>query len=237
MMPPPPAAEPTAAAPRPGLKEPFCAISHGLGALLSLVALGALVPLAIRSRVWRASSLVVFGVSLVILYSASALYHGLRVRERFEGILQRLDHSAIFILIAGTYAPFCVGPLWGPWGVGLLGVEYALGLAGILLAWRQRSGDVRADAVRVGLYLAMGWAVTVVARPLWPALAGPVGGWLVAGGLAYTVGAIVFAADRPHLWPGRFSAHDLWHIFVLAGSACHFVAIRYFIAPAFATHG
>lgn len=221
----------------PRLKEPFCALSHGAGAVLSVAALVPLGAAAARSGTWRAAGLIIFGASLLLLYTASALYHGLRVPPHWQARLQRLDHGAIFVLIAGTYAPFCLGPLWGPWGSRLLLAEYTLAAIGILLALAQRRGSRAADAARLVLYLTMGWAVVAAAGPLHAALPGPGSAWLIAGGIAYTLGAVVFATDRPHLWPGRFSAHDLWHLFVLAGSACHFVAVQGYLAPLLAASG
>jgi hemolysin III len=179
---------------------------------------------------WRTGAVTFYALSLALLYGASALYHGVRGPARLLGRLQRLDHVAIFFLIAGTYAPVCLIALRGPVGWGLMAGQAAVGAAGIALAvW----GRTRAhEAVRVALYLVMGWMVALAAGPVRAALPPAGQAWLVAGGVAYTLGAVVFATDRPHLWPGRFSAHDLWHLFVLTGSALHFVFVLRFVAPA-----
>ena len=200
------------------IKEPFCGLSHGLGAALSVVGLVVLLVLA-RGRPWHTVAFAIYGVSLILLYTASALYHWLPVGPPQVTRLMRLDHTAIFLLIAGTFAPVCLISLRGGWGWGLLAAEYGLAAVGIAsLLWKRVP-----HAARVVLYLLMGWISLIAMGPLRAALSPTAFAWLIGGGLVYTAGAVIFAVDRPHLWPGRFSAHDLWHIFVLGGSACHFL--------------
>ncbi len=209
------------------IREPFCGLSHGLGAALSVAALVALLILA-DGKLWQTVSFAVFGVSLIVLYTASTLYHSLWVKPKQILALMRFDHVAIFLLIAGTYAPVCLVGLRGAWGWSLFGVEYGLALIGIVcsLVWKGFP-----DWVRIAIYVVMGWLIMIAIVPAARVL-GPVGiAWLFAGGAAYSVGTVVFATDKPHLWPGKFSAHDLWHIFVLAGSACHFVLMAVVLAP------
>jgi hemolysin III len=208
------------------IREPFCGFSHGLGALLSVAALVALLVLA-HGKVWHTVSFAVFGVSLIVLYTASTLYHSLWVKPQQIIKLMRFDHVAIFLLIAGTYAPVCLVGLRGAWGWSLFGVEYGLAIVGIVcsLVWKNFP-----DWARIGIYLIMGWLIAIAMTPLHHVFPPAAVAWLFAGGIAYCVGTVVFATDRPHLWPGKFSAHDLWHIFVLAGSACHFVLMACFIA-------
>ena len=158
---------------------------------------------------------------------SAALYHSLRQPEEQLDRWQRLDHTAIFLLLAGTYAPLCLVSLRGLWAWGLGGAVLALATFGIV---GSRHG--LPDWARVLLYAVIGWLALVAAGPLRHALSPEGFGWLLAGGLLYTAGGLVFAADRPHLWPGRFSAHDLWHLFVLAGSACHYVVMLRYVAPA-----
>lgn len=216
-----------------GLKEPFSALSHLAGVFLSLIATLVL----LRAAAGRPAHLIafsVFGASLMTLYTASALYHALRVSRRHVAQLRRFDYAAIFLLIAGTFAPVCLvalrgrGP-GGVWGWGLLAAEYALALAGILcvLLLRERLPE----PLRVGLCVAMGWLALAAFAPLRAVLPPEALGWLLAGGIVYSAGTVILATDRPHLWPGRFSAHDLWHLFVLGGSACHVVLMLRFIAP------
>jgi len=209
------------------IREPFCGLSHGIGAALSVAALVVLLVLA-HGKLWQTISFAVFGVSLIVLYTASTLYHSLWVKPKQILALMRFDHVAIFLLIAGTYAPVCLVSLRGAWGWSLFGVEYGLAVIGIVcsLVWKGFP-----DWARIGIYILMGWLIMVAIVPATHVL-GPAGlAWLFGGGAAYSIGTVVFAADRPHLWPGKFSAHDLWHIFVLAGSACHFVLMAVVIAP------
>jgi len=173
--------------------------------------------------------LTLYGAGLIALYTASALYHSLHVAPRVAALLQRLDHGAIFLLIAGTYAPVCLVTLHGTLGWSLLAAEYTLALVGVVMVLcRLRLPTV----LRVALYLIMGWLALAALGPLSAALP-PAGlAWLFAGGVLYTLGTVIFATDRPHLWPGRFSAHDLWHVFVLGGSLCHYILMARFVAPA-----
>lgn len=208
------------------IKDPFCGISHGIGALLSVVALAVLVFMA-RGRALHLIGFAVYGSSLVALYSTSTLYHSLRVAPRAEARLQQLDHCAIYLLIAGSYTPVCLLALGGAWGWGLLVAQWTLALTGIICRVRWPTAP---DWLRVVLYVLMGWMVLVALAPLRAALSPAGVAWLVAGGIVYSIGTLIFALDKPHLWPGRFSAHDLWHLFVLGGSACHFVVMTRFVA-------
>jgi hemolysin III len=208
-------------------REPFSGLSHLGGALLGIAALVVLVTVARRDP-WHISGFAIYGASLILLYMASALYHLLPVGEHHIERLRRFDHVAIYILIAGTYTPICLVPLRGGWGWSLFGVVWGLALFGSVteIAWRRAP-----YWMSVALYLIMGWIAVLALRPLERTLPGAALGWLVAGGLVYTVGTIIFALERPRLWPGVFSAHELWHLFVLGGSACHFVLMFRFVAP------
>lgn len=209
------------------LKEPFCSLSHGLGVLLSIAAIITLLIFA-RGKGWHLLAFSVYGLSLLVLYAASTLYHSLRVCARIENRLARFDYCAIYFLIAGSYTPVCILALGGAVGWALLGAVWTLAIGGILacIFWKNNP-----DWLRMTLYVVMGWLVAFALSPLRAALPEAAIGWLIAGGVAYSVGAVILAIDRPHLWPGKFSAHDLWHIFVLGGSACHFVMMLRFIAP------
>ena len=209
------------------IRQPFAGLSHLLGACLAIAALMALLVLA-RGRTWHVLSFAVYGATLILLYTASTLYHSLWVQPHQIHRLMRIDQTAIFLLIAGTYTPICLVSLRGPWGWGILAAEYGLALTGILCLafWKGFP-----DWLRVAVYLVMGWLILAAWTPLHRAL--PPGGvaWLFGGGVAYAVGTVVFATDKPHLWPGKFNAHDLWHVFVLAGSACHFVLMARYVTP------
>jgi hemolysin III len=162
----------------------------------------------------------VFAATLVLLYSASTLYHALP-RGGAKHVFRLIEHSAIYLLIAGTYTPFTLGALRGPWGWTLIALVWALALAGVLL---KSVGGVRHPIVSMVLYLGMGWLMVVAARPLW--LRVPHVGliWLLAGGVAYTAGVVFYGAKRIRY------GHFVWHLFVLAGTGCHVVAVRFYAA-------
>ncbi len=208
------------------IKEPFCGLSHGVGAAFSVVALLVLLILA-WGRPWHVIAFAIYGASLVLLYTASSLYHSLHASPKQVDRLMRFDHIAIFLLIAGTYAPICLIPLRGPLGWTLLAAEYGMAIIGIatVLFWKRLP-----HWPRVLLYVCMGWLAVFAIGPLREALSPAALGWLYGGGIIYSIGTVIFAIDRPHLWPGKFSAHDLWHIFVLGGSVCHFILMACFIA-------
>ncbi len=211
------------------MREPVNGLTHGAGALLAVVVLVALVATAVDAgKAVSAIGFAVFGLSLVALYTASALYHLLPVSVAALARLQRLDHALIFVLIAGTYTPVCVVALAGGWRWGLLCLIWSLAAGGIVLKLRRTPVPV---AVSTALYVAMGWVAVIAVPPLLRAV--PLGGvaWLLVGGLIYTLGAVVYARRRPILIPGVLESHELWHLFVLAGSACHvWVMLRYIAA-------
>jgi hemolysin III len=211
------------------LREPVNGLTHLAGALLACIGLAVL--LATAASAGRADQLLafsVFGFSLILLYTASALYHLLPLSPAGVARLRMADHVTIFLLIAGTYTPFCLLALDGGWQVGLLGLVWGLAFLGVLLKllWM--------DAPRwlsVTLYLGMGWVAVVAAPALLRSV--PAGGivWVLAGGLIYSAGALVYGLRRPNPVPGVFGFHELWHLFVMAGSACHFWAVLRYIAP------
>jgi hemolysin III len=164
----------------------------------------------------------VFGATLVFLYAVSTLYHAVS-HPRAKAVLRVLDHSAIFLLIAGTYTPFTLVSLRGPWGWSLFGVVWGIAATGIALRLALRR---RPTALFVGLYLAMGWCVVVAAKPLLAAVAPGGIALLAAGGLAYSAGVAFY------LWRRLPYHHAIWHAFVLAGSACHYVAVLRYVALA-----
>jgi hemolysin III len=203
------------------IKDPFCGLSHAFGAMLSVA--GLIVLLAIAWGTTREIIAVsVYGTSMILLYTASALAHSIHCSPKTALRLDQFDYAAIFVLIGGTYTPICLGPLWGPWGWTLLSVIWGLAIVGILtvLFLKDQGGWIR-----MALYIVMGWLVFLATGPLSNALPATAWAWLIGGGTFYTVGAIVFAAQKPDLWPGRFNYHDLWHVLALSGSACHFFLV------------
>jgi hemolysin III len=209
------------------VKDPFPGMSHFVGALLSVLALVVLL-VAAHGRAWYVVSFAIYGSTLILLYAASALAHSLHCSPRVEAWLDRCDYTAIFLLIAGTYTPLCLITLRGPTGWWLLAGVWGLALSGIasLYIWKSRK-----NWPRVLVYLLMGWLSVLAIRSIVGALPAAGVAWLFGGGMVYSLGAVVFMTNRPNLWPGRFVAHDLWHVMVLTGSACHFILMLVFVAP------
>lgn len=195
-------------------------ITHGAALLASLAALPVLVYKAAGHRdPWQLVGNVVFGVTLVLLYLASTVYHSLPVGGA-KRVLRVLDHSAIYLLIAGTYTPFTLGALRGPWGWALLGTVWTLALFGILA---KSTLGFRRPRLSTVLYVAMGWLVLIAARPLVSRVS-PAGlAWLFAGGVCYTGGVVFYATDARLRY-----GHAFWHLFVVAGSGCHVVAVLWY---------
>ncbi len=196
------------------------AISHGVGMLAALAALPLLVVAAVRGG--GAAEIVgasIFGASMVLLYSSSTLFHAFP-HGRAKRVFQVLDHSAIYLLIAGTYTPFTLGPLRGPWGWTLFGLIWGLAALGITL--KVIAGAEKRRSLSTFVYLAMGWLILIAIQPAWAQV--PKWGlfWLLMGGLAYSLGVIFFAAERI-----RYS-HFVWHLFVVAGTTCHFFAVIHY---------
>jgi len=192
-------------------------LSHGFGLVAALVATPFLILQAIRQGdAWFMVGASIFAVTIVLLYLASTLYHALPV-GRAKGVFRVIEHAAIFLLIAGTYTPFTLGVLRGAWGWTLLALVWGLAAAGVMLKALNRMAH---PVLSTGLYLLMGWLIVIAAQPLSDRV--PASGllWLVAGGLAYTLGVIFFALDSRLRY-----GHFIWHLFVMAGTACHFFAV------------
>ncbi len=197
-------------------------LTHGAGLLLSIGGLAVLVTFAaLHGDAWAVTAGAVFGATLVLLYASSTLYHSLRT-PRLKHLVRVVDHVAIFFLIAGTYTPFMLVNLRGPWGWSLFGVIWALAVAGTAL---KIFFTGRFRILSTLIYLFMGWIVLVAIKPLIGALprAGLI--MLFAGGLAYSLGTVFY------LWKRLPYHHAVWHVFVLAGSICHFFAVFVSIAP------
>jgi len=204
------------------IKDPFCGVSHGIGALLAVAGMVVLIVLA-RGKPWQITSFAIYGATLILLYVASALYHSLPVGPRAESALFSLDRAAIYALIAGTYTPLCLVVLPAGWGWSLFGIVWGLAVVGIVvdIVSRRRTPDW----LQALLYLGTGWLALIAIEPLVRSLTLAALAWLVAGCVIYSVGAVICVTNRPRLRPGIFSAHDLWHVLVLAGSICHFVVM------------
>lgn len=204
-------------------REEFAnSLTAGVGALLSVVGLVLLVVFAgLHGDVWHVVSTAIFGTTLVMLHSTSTIYHSQQDEQRKQ-LLQKFDHAAIFLLIAGTYTPFVLVTLRGPWGWSLFAVVWGLAVAGVAIKF-WLAGRFR--LVSTMIYVVMGWLVLVAIKPLVAAL--PAGGMklLVAGGLFYTGGAAFY------LWKRLPYHHAIWHLCVLGGSACHWAAVFFHVVP------
>ena len=196
-------------------------VSHGIGLVAALAAFPVLVTAVLQrgdgAGIVGAS---VFATTMVLLYLASTLFHALP-EGRAKRVFQVLDHAAIYFLIAGTYTPFALGVLRGAWGWTLFGLEWGLAVAGTVL---KSIGGVRYTTLSTWVYLAMGWLIVIAAGPAWTLLPGWGLFWLFAGGLAYTVGALFFMAERIRYF------HFVFHLFVMLGTACHFIAVLNYAA-------
>lgn len=201
--------------------ERFNVISHLLGALAACVGLIVLVVLAVRQGdMWKIVSFSIYGTSLVLAYTFSTLYHGLQGKAK--EVFAELDHHAIYLLIAGTYTPFTLVTLHGSWGWSIFGIVWSLAVLGSLLELLSRKEQ---RVLPVVIYLLMGWIILIAIRPLLRVM--PMEGffWLLSGGLFYSIGVVFYALDD------RVSYfHNIWHIFVLAGSASHYIAVLLFVA-------
>jgi hemolysin III len=200
--------------------ERFNSISHLVGAALAAVGAVLLIVLAARTGdPWKIASFSIYSTMLLAMYIASTLYHSLRGRAK--RIWCKFDHCSIYLLIAGSYTPFALVSLRGAWGWSLLGAVWSLGLVGIVqeiwLAKGKRIGSLL-------IYMTMGWLALAVAGPLIQALTWPGFLWLAAGGMFYTVGIIFYAADKKLRY-----GHGVWHLFVLIGSACHFITVLFYV--------
>ena len=197
-------------------------ITHGIGVLLSIGGLAVLVGFAsLRGDAWHIATCSIFGSTLILLYAASTLYHSIPLPS-IKGILRMIDHSAIYLLIAGTYTPFMLVNLRGPWGWSLFGIIWGIAMGGILL---KTTSFGRLPGISLGLYLAMGWIVVIAIKPMLAVLDTGGFGLLLLGGLAYSGGTIFYAWDKlPY-------NHAIWHLFVMAGSCLHFFAILLYVIP------
>lgn len=197
-------------------------VSHGIGLVAALGATPFLIVQAARQR--DAGFMVgasLFAATMILLYLASTLYHALPTGKA-KRVFRVIEHSAIFLLIAGTYTPFTLGVLRGPWGWTLFGLVWGLAVAGVVLKAGARMSH---PIVSIGLYLLMGWLVVIAVKPLYAQVPTPGLLWLVAGGVAYTVGVAFFAVDSRLRY-----GHFIWHLFVMAGTTCHYFAVLWYAA-------
>ena len=209
------------------MTHPVRGFMHGAAALVSVAGLILLVARSSPDKV-RVLSVTIFGLSLIALYTTSALYHSIPWREKWEGRMQRLDHSMIFVLVAGTYTPIAVVVLDGAWRAITLSVVW--GLAGIGIA--QKIALPRVPTwFSITIQTAMGWFAIIPLLELIENLSGGAIALMILGGLSYTGGLVVLATERPQLFPRIFSHHEVLHVLVVAGSLFHFFMILWYVVP------
>jgi hemolysin III len=209
------------------LKDPLSGLLHLFGALLSIAALVILLVIG-HTDAWRVVSFAIYGSTMILLYSASTLYHWLPKSAGGKNqIFRKFDHCSIYLLIAGTYTPFCLVTLNGPWGWSLFGVIWGFAILGVIVqavyidVWRWLTTTI---------YIVMGWLVIVGLQPLLEKLPSSAFWWLFAGGVVYSIGGVVYTLKKPNLFKA-FGYHELWHVMVLLGSLCHFLVMFWFVAP------
>ena len=215
--------------PYDGLR-PWSAITHGAGAALAVIGTAALLAGTVLGgcNVWKLVSFAIYGLSMIGLYTASTLYHCINTTIQGRIALRKFDHTSIYFLIAGSYTPVCLIALRGPWGWSMFGVIWALTIAGLCmsLAWINCP-----RALTSTIYIAMGWLAVVALWPLWRALGLRGVAWLLAGGVLYTIGGVLYALK----WPGRdnprFGCHEVFHVFIVLGSVAHFLLFYRVLMP------
>lgn len=207
------------------IKDPVSGISHLIGAVLSVIGLVFLIVYSAKygEGAWDVVSFTIFGVGLILLYTFSTLYHMLNIGERGTRVFRKFDHMMIYVLIAVSYTPICLGPIRGPWGFSILGVIWGLAILGIILTavWLQAP-----RWLTTSIYIAMGWLVIVMAYPLLAtfkelnALYSLI--WLLVGGIFYTIGGVIYGLKKAPFTTKHFGFHEIFHIFVLFGSICQY---------------
>ena len=201
-------------------KDPWSTYTHFAGFLGAIVGLVAMLMMTWGNAVTMTST-TIYGVSLALLFLASSSYHFFDLGDEGNAWLRRMDHAAIFLLIGGTYVPLFMHLLDGAWRVTMLSVVGALVLGGVLFKLALFDGARKSKAGTI-MYVALGWLVVVPAYKMYPAISSESLAWLVSGGLAYTVGAVIYARKWPDPWPDTFGFHEVWHLFVLLGAGLHY---------------
>jgi hemolysin III len=209
------------------MREPVSGLTHYIAALVALVGLAALVIIS-RDDPLKQRSLLIYGASLVLMFLASATYHLVRTRTKVTQFLRKLDHTAIYVLIAGTYTPLAFNRFSGIYRWGLLDAIWAIALAGVITKMIIIKGPRWLSAVT---YVIMGWLALFAIKEMLRVLPAAALFWLVLGGVMFTLGAVIYATKAFNWKPGVFGFHEVWHIFVILGCVCHFILIAFYVAP------
>jgi len=209
------------------LREPVNGLTHFFAAIVAAIGLIALVMIGWKSII-KEISLSIYGISLILLFAASATYHMVKAKPTIIEKLRKFDHSAIYVLIAGTYTPICMIMFSGFWKWGLLALIWSLAALGVAL----EVVLIKARRwLRVGVYIMMGWICIAAIGEMLKVMPAGALVWLFAGGVIYTLGAIVYAAKNLDFFPGKFGFHEVWHIFVILAAVAHFITIAVYVAP------
>lgn len=204
-------------------REPIASYSHAAGAIFFIAGTAYLVALA-RGSIMLSLALVVYGLAAVFLFASSALYHAFKTGENESSVLRKLDHLAIFFMIAGTYTPVCYAYLDGGWFAGIIIAQWGLVLFGLFFKLLYLSAPRH---LSTGIYVLMGWIVVIPMHKLYAVMPGEILTLIAAGGVSYTVGAVIYAIKRPNPRPGVFGFHEMFHLFILAGALLHFAAVAH----------
>ena len=209
------------------LREPVNGLTHFFAAIVAAFGLIALIVLGWKN-VLKEISFSVYGTSLILLFAASATYHMVKAKPKIIENLRKLDHSAIYLLIAGTYTPFCIVMFKDFWQWGLLAIIWSLAAIGIIV----KMFIIKAPRwLTAGVYIVMGWLCIAAIGEMLKVLPAGALAWLIIGGIIYTLGAIIYITKTLDFLPGKFGFHEIWHIFVILGALAHFIAIAVYIAP------
>lgn len=210
------------------MREPVSGLTHFFAGVAAIAGLIALLVVG-REDVGKQMSLLIYGASLLVMFFASSAYHLVQAQPRWVQILRKADHSAIYVLIAGTYTVFCYSYLGGAWRWGVLGVIWALTTTGVIV----KVFVIKAPRwVTAGVYVAMGWLALLIPREVMTSLPTGALAWLIVGGVIFTMGAAVYITKRMDFVPGVFGFHEVWHIFVILGSLSHYIGVLVYVAPA-----
>jgi hemolysin III len=210
--------------------EIFNTASHIIGCVFALTTLVILVVYAsVQGKVWHIVSFAIYGASLVMVFLASTFHHGIEADKKVEWIFRQFDYFAIFLLIAGTYTPFCLVLLRGPLGWSVFGITWGLAALGIVI--KSVYPKIPKWVTNV-IYVSMGWLAVIMIVPLLKIIGITGISLLTLGGAFYTIGSFIFYAEKPNPLPGKFGFHEIWHIFVIAGALTHALLIYFYILPA-----
>jgi hemolysin III len=208
-------------------REPVSGLTHLAAALTA--ALGLVILLVVgKGQVTKEISFMIYGVCLIVMFSASAIYHLVFKGARVTGILRKVDHSAIYLLIAGTYTPICLSFFDGFWRWGMLSIIWAMAFIGVVV----KVFVINAPRwVTTGIYLIMGWFSVIAVSEIYRTMPSGAIFWLVVGGIFFTIGAVIYVIKKPNPRPGIFGFHEIWHIFVILGCLSHYILVAAYVGP------